>query len=124
MVNPMHDDDKKPQRTSSSRAPQPQPDRFAEPDFVDAVFAFILGEFPHLFVGKSPDQVDQAKRRTRETFGGREVYVRTPQRDAVDQLVAQVLERFNGRNATEVARVLQISRATVYRLLKQARRPA
>jgi DNA-directed RNA polymerase specialized sigma subunit len=30
-----------------------------------------------------------------------------------------VARLFNGRNATEVARVLKISRITVYRLLKQ-----
>ena len=34
-------------------------------------------------------------------------------------MVAEVLRTFNSRNATELARRLQVSRATVYRWIKQ-----
>ena len=44
-------------------------------------------------------------------------------KDKGDRLATQVLSLFNGRNATEVARCLNISRATVYRLLKQPGAP-
>lgn len=87
-----------------------------DPDFVDHVFAYLLKEFPHL----AGPQFAKAKRAVREELGGERVYV--PSRSATDRqaMAHQVLSLFNGRNAREVARELNISRATVYRLLKQA----
>jgi Mor family transcriptional regulator len=35
-----------------------------------------------------------------------------------DRMVAEVMVLFNGRNAAEVARRLNISRASVYRIIK------
>lgn len=39
-----------------------------------------------------------------------------------DRIKMEVRRRFNGRNATEVARDLKIGRATVYRILKTSGR--
>lgn len=94
------------------------PERFLEPDFVDQVFAYLLAEFPQLFSAEDPQRVKAA---VRDELGG--VHAgwvrRAPDEGRRRQLGPQVLHLFNGRNATEVARRLRISRATVYRLLKQ-----
>lgn len=86
-----------------------------EPDLVDRIFAYLLVEFPQLAGGG----LAEAKRAVREEFGAREAYVARRGAAERQEVVRQVLEKFNGRNASEVARELQISRATVYRLLKQ-----
>jgi len=53
-------------------------------------------------------------------FGGRQAgYVRTRQELEQQAMARDVMSLFDGRNATEVARKLQISRATVYRIIKQ-----
>jgi len=94
-------------------------ERFADPDLVDAIFEYLLREFPQI----AGMNVEQLKQQTREEFGGDKVYVRTgaARQAAADRkrVVAKVLALFNGRNASEVARQLRISRATVYRILKQ-----
>lgn len=104
--------------------PQPAPQPTVgprEPDLVDAIFELLLRERPEL----AKLDVDALKRLTREEFGGRRgLYVRVPGDEGQRQVVAQVLAMFNGRNASEVARRLGIGRATVYRLLKQARTDA
>jgi Mor family transcriptional regulator len=82
-------------------------------DFVDHVFTYLLREFPHL----AGPQFAKAKRAVREHLGGDRVYI---SRRSSEALAHQVLSLFNGRNATEVARSLNISRATVYRVLKQS----
>lgn len=86
---------------------------FDEADFVDRVFAYILTMLPEL-AGREGD----IKRSLREEFGGgTRVYVRRyPERERVRLEVSRM---FDGRNATQIARVLGISRATVYRHLKQ-----
>jgi Mor family transcriptional regulator len=86
-----------------------------DPDLVDRIFEYLLAEFPQLAGAKFAE----AKEAVRDEFAGQEAYI--PQRapSARQQLAQQVLSLFNGRNATEVARRLQISRATVYRILKQ-----
>lgn len=86
-----------------------------EPDFVDRIFDYLLAEFPQI----AGPRVSEAKRAVREQFGASEVYVRSAASDERQQLVDSILALFNGRNATEVARRLQVSRATVYRVLKQ-----
>ena len=84
-----------------------------DPDFVDHVFAYLLKEFPHL----AGPEFARAERAVRDLWGGERAYVRGDKKQA---LAHQVLSLFNGANATAVARELNISRATVYRLLKQA----
>lgn len=99
-------------------SPTPQLDALVarDPDLVDRIFEYLLAEFPQL----AGPRLDDARKAVREEFAGREVYI--PHRAASEQqvLVRSVLEYFNGRNAAEVGRRLGISRATVYRLLKQA----
>ncbi len=84
-------------------------------DLVDRVFDYLVILRPEL---KSDTQgLAEMKRAVRHEFGEDRSYVRG--RDTGSRLAMQVLNLFNGRNATEVARVLGISRATVYRVLKQ-----
>lgn len=86
----------------------------AEPDLVDRIFDYILAELPQI-----ADSVQKHKDAVRAEFRGEECYIATRPATARQQTVSQVLTLFNGRNASEVARRLQISRATVYRVLKQ-----
>lgn len=53
----------------------------------------------------------------RKEFGGKEVYVASSMSN--EALRLEVLRRYNGRNASTLARELKIGRATVYRWLKQ-----
>ena len=92
----------------------------SEPDLVDRIFDYILSD-PSLanalknLNGNKTDPVDALKSAVRAEFSGETVYVA-----ARREISGQVLALFNGRNATEVARRLQVSRATVYRHIKQA----
>lgn len=99
-------------------APYVTPERLRDPDLVDRIFDYVLELLPELG-GKS----GEVKAAIRQEFGGVETYVRSgiaEQRTESAALLAhQVLSMFNGRNATEVARRLDISRATVYRVIKQ-----
>lgn len=87
----------------------------AEPDLVDRIFDYLLAEFPQL--AGDPARVQRAQTAVRAEFAGEEVYI---QKRSSKEIAAEVLRMFNGRNATEVARRLQIHRATVYRYLKQS----
>lgn len=89
-------------------------------DFIDVLWAYMLREFPQI----AGPRLDQVKRAVRHEFGGTEVWVSPNTRDQRRATAAEVLRLFNGRNATEVARELGISRASVYRYIKQAGRPA
>ncbi|MFM2254139.1 MAG: hypothetical protein RJB68_2476 [Pseudomonadota bacterium] len=88
-----------------------------DPDLVDRIFEYLLAEFP----GIAGEKFAQAKVAIRDEFKGEEIYI--PARGATDRqnLIREVLSLFNGRNASEVARRLRISRASVYRFLKQGR---
>lgn len=91
-----------------------------QPDLVDRIFEYLLEQMPELAGGKPAlVRVEQALRRE---FGGMEVYI--PVQSTVEraETVKEVLRRYNFRNATTVARELGISRASVYRILKQAGR--
>jgi Mor family transcriptional regulator len=90
-----------------------------EPDLVDRIFEYLLAEFPQI----AGDQFAQAKTAVRAEFSGETIYI--PARGATDRqrLVQEVLSLFNGRNTAEVARRLRISKASVYRYIKQARLP-
>lgn len=84
-------------------------------DLVDRLFDYLLQMQPTL--ADDPAKFLAMKSAVRDEFAGTDVYLR--RREKSDRLAAQVLSLFNGRNATEVARCLRISRATVYRLIKQ-----
>lgn len=86
----------------------------AEPDLVDRIFDYIMAELPEIAAS-----VQKHKDAVRAEFRGEECYIASRPATARQQTVSQVLALFDGRNATEVARRLQISRATVYRVLKQ-----
>lgn len=86
----------------------------AEPDLVDRIFDYILAELPQI-----ADSVQKHKDAVRAEFVGERCYIAGRPATARQEIVCSVLALFNGRNATEVARKLQISRRTVYRILKQ-----
>lgn len=88
---------------------------FADPDLVDRIFEYIVEQFPEI----RAERLQELKTTTREEFGGAECYIPARSPTVRQQQVAEVLRLFNGRNATEIARRLQISRATVYRWVKQ-----
>ena len=90
----------------------------AEPDLVDRIFDYILAGLPQI-AGQPPNKIATTKAAVRAEFKGEECYIAARPQTVRQQTVTQVLALFNGRNATEVARRLQISRATVYRVLKQ-----
>ena len=93
-----------------------------DPDFVDRVWQYMLTQWPLQLQGIPPDQVEDVKQRIREAERGERPYI-TPAGVAQRQRRAeQILALFNGRNAAEVARELNIGRATVYRTLKQSGR--
>lgn len=92
------------------------PDTWTEPDLVDRVWDYLLRNLPEI----KPRET-AIKAELRAEFGGLLTYVRV--RDDRQPDVAESVGRlYNGRNATEVARVLGISRASVYRHVKQAGR--
>lgn len=107
---------------------KPTPLANAEPDLVDRIFEYILSD-PTLAaaIAKSAEEskanVSKLKAAVRSEFRGEECYIAGRPATARQELVSQVLSLFNGRNATEVARRLNISRTSVYRYIKQAGRP-
>jgi Mor family transcriptional regulator len=88
----------------------------AEPDLVDRIFEYIIAEIPELVAAA---RLDQLKSDVRSEFAGERGYVAKRPPTERQRLALQVLALFNGRNATEVARKLQLGRTTVYRILKQ-----
>jgi DNA-binding NarL/FixJ family response regulator len=93
--------------------------RASDPDLVDRIFELLLEMCPEI----PRDRVPELKQATREEFGGTDNYV--PKRSPTERQrqVQYVLRHFNGRNATEIARRLEKSRAWVYRVLKQPGKP-
>lgn len=91
-------------------------ERFADPDLVDRIFDYVVALIPEL----NSAEIEPTKAAIRKEFGGVEQYVRS---ESVDrrkrEMEREVRRMFDGRNATQIARVLNISRATVYRCLKQ-----
>lgn len=92
-------------------------ERFADQDLVDRIFDYVLELMPDL-AERSPE----VKAAIREEFGAEKQWVRTARHERRRHLASEVLRLFNGRNASEVARRLGISRAGVYRYLKQSGR--
>lgn len=83
--------------------------RQAEPDIVDRMVALITDARPDLI-----DEMMSIAEKLRQEVGGERVYVRR-RRD----LAAVIIEQFDGRNATQLARALGIGRTTVYRHLRK-----
>lgn len=103
--------------------PAAYPGLQADPDLVDRIFAYIFAD-PALAAairkGAAAQQsVKQLKAAVRAEFAGERCYIADRPPTVRQETTAQVLALFNGANATEVARRLQISRATVYRVIKQ-----
>ncbi len=100
-----------PNQTATAK---PTPTLQAEPDLVDRIFDYIATQLPEI-----APTMQQHKDAVRAEFRGEECYIASRPATVRQQTVAKVLTLFNGRNATEIARHLRISRATVYRVLKQ-----
>jgi len=97
-----------------------------EPDLVDRIFDYLLSD-PSMaravqaMATANQQPVQHLKAAVRAEFSGERCYITaTPATDRQER-VAEVLRLFNGRNATEVARRLQIGRTTVYRYVRQSR---
>jgi Mor family transcriptional regulator len=96
----------------------------AEPDLVDRIFDYIFQD-PALSLAmqRMPEaqgkKLDALKASVRAEFKGEECYIAGRPATARQETVTQVLALFNGRNAREVARKLNISLASVYRHIKQ-----
>ncbi|RZI94376.1 MAG: HTH domain-containing protein, partial [Rubrivivax sp.] len=83
---------------------------------VDRIFDYVVELCPEI----KADRVAELKQAARAEFSGERCYINERSPTDRQQLVAEVLALFNGRNATEIARRLSISRSTVYRYIKQA----
>lgn len=92
-------------------------ERFADPDLVDRIFEYLCEQVPAL--QQDPSRVAELKLATRAEFRGEEVYIPARGRTQRQELVCEAMRLFNGRNASEVARRLDVSRASVYRWIKQ-----
>lgn len=89
----------------------------ADPDLVDRIFEFLADE-PRLSDMDSKT-LAAMKTKVRAEFAGEDCYIANRPATARQELVADVLGLFNGKNSTEVARALGIGRTTVWRILKQ-----
>ena len=103
---------KKPRPEAALPARHVISERFADRDLVDRIFDYVLEQLPEM-----APRAEEVKAAIRVEFQGEETYVRGRARG---ELARQVLSIFNGRNAREVARRLNIGRSTVYRIIKQA----
>ena len=84
-----------------------------DPDLIDSIFEFIAIEFPEM-----REKAAELKQMARREFAGIETYIPRRPKAERDRVMLEVMRLFNGRNATEVARRLNISRASVYRIIK------
>lgn len=104
--------------TTPARKPTRQPDAPADarmPDMVTAIFDVLIESNPELAQTRLEDEAAVRHR----LAGMRGTVLAKPDSDTT---AIRVLSLFNGRNPREVARKLGISRASVYRYLKQAGR--
>lgn len=100
----------------------------AEPDLVDRIFDYIFSDPVLAQAIASNPEIDgangkrtaQLKAAVRAEFKGEECYIAGRPATARQEQVVQILALFNGRNASEVARRLNIGRATVYRVVRQS----
>lgn len=91
-----------------------------EPDLVDRIFDYLLQEIPGFADAVRTSRLAEMKNAVRAEFEGDRQRISPRNAAARRDQAVQVLSLFNGRNASEVGRRLGISRATVYRVLKQA----
>lgn len=103
-------------RVFDSPVLQPGDTEPAELDLVGRLLKFLSAEFPHL----DADALVKIDVALRSEFKGEHAYIANRPPTDRQKTVAEVLRLFNGYNATEVCRRLNISRATVYRIIKQA----
>jgi len=95
------------------------PEYFSDPDLVDRIFEYIVESYPEFAVDLK--RIAEVKDAVRDEFRGQAGWVRDEKRRRErEQLAEQVLSLFNGRNASEVARRLDIARPSVYRIIKRA----
>jgi DNA-binding NtrC family response regulator len=101
---------------SPSPTPPPSLDALlrAAPDLVDRIFDYVVELMPEIALRR-----EEIIKQLRDEFAGERVYIRRRADSEADEVALKVLNLFNGRNASEVARTLRIGRATVYRKLKQ-----
>lgn len=85
------------------------------PDLVDLIFDYVVAEFPEL-----AQRAEELKVAARKEFRGEAAYIARRSETDRQKLVGDIMATFNGRNATEIARRLKISRSTVYRIIKTA----
>jgi DNA-binding NarL/FixJ family response regulator len=83
-------------------------------DLIERMVAYLIAIAPNLASKRKAITADM-----RKEFGGQRWYVHSRQPTERQQRIADILSHFNGRNASEVARKLKVSRATVYRYIKQ-----
>lgn len=104
--------------TSAAAAVSPTPalDALIEssPDLVDRIFDYVVELLPEIAARRA-----EIKTALREEFGAQEGYIRRRELGP-DSTARAVLAMFNGRNAFEVARRLNISVRSVHRYIKQA----
>jgi predicted transcriptional regulator YheO len=100
------------QRPTATPSGEPPPGEQA--DAVERIVELLSELLPEIV---DSDRLRSLRQMIRDELAGDRPYFR--KRPPMAMLRLQVLEMFNGRNASEVARRLGISRATVYRLLKQ-----
>ena len=90
-----------------------------DPDLIDRIIEMLRAEFPGL-----ADDLVQYESDLRAEFAGDRSYIRGMPATDRQKRVSSVLGMLaNGRNATTIARKLEISRPTVYRIIKQAAQP-
>lgn len=97
--------------------PQTMP---ADADLVDRIFDYLLTEIPGFAESVERARLAELKTAVRAEFAGDRQRIAPRTAAGRRDTVAQVLALFNGRNATQVARRLNISRASVYRYIKQS----
>lgn len=104
--------------TPPDKAKNPaMPEANFAPDLVDRMFEYLIEMLPEL--RGSAAAVERVEQQLRSEFAGQDVYIPAKSLVGKAEERRQVLRLWNGRNATSVARSLGISRATVYRYLKQ-----
>lgn len=93
-----------------------------DPDLVDRIFEYLVAEVPAMREAAELGRLAEMKLAVRHEFAGDRQRIGRQTEAGRRDLAGSVLAMFNGRNATEVARRLNVSRSTVYRLLKTAGR--
>lgn len=92
----------------------------AEADLVDRIFDYIVTQLPE--AAAKIESIEAMKSDVRAEFAGSMCYVAAMPKTERSKRVSEFMRLFNGRNANEVARQLNIGKWTVYRLIKQSGR--